>query len=1106
MKRVLSVITGLALVFGRVTFAQTAGTTATIVGFVYNAADNKPVEGALVVVTSPALQGEQTAVTDAEGEYAITNLPPGIYKIHVEFGDFLPYDQTDIPLPLLARLRVNLALTPSQVEMPPVKVSSAPVIDMGGAALGITVMGESLVSSLLGFGVATGANSTETAQLMAPGARSDQFGVSFAGSSSPENNTIIDGVPVGNTANGRTGLYLGFDFVQYEAVAAAGYAAEFGRASGGVTSIITKSGGNEFTGSVFSFVLPTGQLGQPVFRAAEAIADVSNYYGVLGAPIGVLQVGGELGGPIIKDKLWFYAGFMPTFFSIRNTRYLQPIVDNGSGEPALDSKGNIIVAPCYPGAPEYSSSAYQGPSWTDPKNPCHGIDTSKDFYNWASGYFMLGKLTYSLNDRNSFSVEAMGQPSTFTAEASGNGTPSLDANGRPTPLFSNPGTQYLVDARYNGKFLDRHLLVDATLAYFDTSSGISAPNQTVVDHLTGQAVTYNPLDTPAVEWVNPHSLTAFENDPTTMKVCADAAGATYVKCPVVNYSTGGLGGYSLQDQSRLYGLLAATGLFKLGGQHTLKLGGDYSLDTFSNFKVVTGGVGLEETPVLGSVGSPATYLAGSYGYQANPNDPNSAVLLPDYSDHSRSMTGAIFLQDSFEWARLITVYAGLRWEIEDLYGGNGQGGYATSPALSFNDNLAPRFRVTVDPTRSGRAKIYAHWGRYYEVIPLDIMDTHFPSTETVYDFRSPCALASPTVAGTPANCPVIANAGRFLGGSGNYAYNSSGSTPVAPGIQGQYNDIWGVGAAYELLPDMSLEVSYLDSTLGRVVEDMSMDDGNTLFIANPGQSGRSQVPVINALGQTSVATIDGRNVTSQMSTIGGGVPAQLPWPSPVRRYEGVTVELRKQASRNWELDAQYTYSRVWGNYEGLFDSTTGMLSPNSTSAWNISSLMQNKYGSLPLDSPNHVAFRGTYSYDLTSTVALQVAASYFWQSGAPINVLGAQETYGPSETFILPRGSSGRLPPFWDVDLRAGVEWVFHPPLKLNFRIDCFNVTDRQVKTSVDENYTYSPVYPIANGTMADLPSLRQVNGQPAVPNTNFLNATSYQSPRTFRFVLKVSF
>jgi hypothetical protein len=126
--------------------------------------------------------------------------------------------------------------------------------------------------------------------------------------------------------------------------------------------------------------------------------------------------------------------------------------------------------------------------------------------------------------------------------------------------------------------------------------------------------------------------------------------------------------------------------------------------------------------------------------------------------------------------------------------------------------------------------------------------------------------------------------------------------------------------------------------------------------------------------------------------------------------------------------------------------------------------------------------------------------------GQPISYLGAHPIYGPGEAYILPRGSGGRTPWTWQLNLRGGANYKLSKDYGLGFTLDLFNVTDNREVLTVDQNYTFDSVSPVVNGRPADLPSLRTVAGQNVALNNNFRNATAYQLPFSARFGAKLSF
>ncbi len=311
-----------------------AQVTGQIVGQVTDAASGKPVAGALVIATSPALQGESTAVTDAKGEYTLTTLPPGKYKVAAQLSGYKPTERTDIVLRVGYTLRANLSIIPEAVQMEEqvVKTGLAPVVNIGTAEAG-TIVSKEFLSSI------PTARTYENVATIAPTAQRDFYGISFAGASSPENNYIIDGLRVSDPALGTLGTNLLTNFVDQLDIKVGSFMPEFGYSSAGIINTVTKSGGNEFHGSIWGNLTPgffTPAL-PAIGTNGDGLASYSSpYKGSYAADFGV-----EVGGPIVKDKLWFYAGFAPQM-SVQRADHVLPLQEPGLRprpvQPALQER------------------------------------------------------------------------------------------------------------------------------------------------------------------------------------------------------------------------------------------------------------------------------------------------------------------------------------------------------------------------------------------------------------------------------------------------------------------------------------------------------------------------------------------------------------------------------------------------------------------------------------------------------------------------------------------------------------------------------------------------------------------------------------------------
>jgi len=1037
--------------FATVASAQTTGT---ILGVVTDASTGKPVPDALVVATSPALQGEQTALTDDTGNFRITILPPGRYKLSVQREGYKPAERTDITLNIDKTIRANMAVVPEAVQLEEQVVNTGtPVINVGTAETGAVVSKEYMSS------VPVGRNFESTA-IVAPGAQADRFGVSFSGATSPENNYILDGMNVTDPAFGLLGSTLLTNFVEEVDVKTGSFMPEYGRATGGVINTVTKSGSNEFHGSVFGNMTP-GALSpkaKAIFRSSEAVGSET-----LSSKGYATDFGFEVGGPIMKDRLWFWLGAAPQLGHTVTDRYIQALQEDPAhpGQAVTDPSTGLTTGVRLPG-------------------------TDSLYNNNTSNIYLTGKLTYLLNENNNLSLSLYTNP----ADNKGIGLVNSAASVRP---FEQTGNSTDVIGRYAGKVLEKHLIIEALGGWH---------HQSFADQ-PATVAGINQRDTAFVRWDLQHSLADFEDVPAA---CRDTA--TFRPCPVTRYATGGYGLVQTTGLDRFNGKLSGSGLFSWFGHHNVKAGIDMDRSNYAHTKAYSGERSVREINDrrLGPVYQDFRQL----GVQ-DPNNAGQALITDEEHVSSVTNTRAVYLQDSWSIKDLITINGGLRWEGQSMYEAG-----STGPAnLAINDNWGPRVQAIYDFTGQGRSKISANWGRFYENIPLDLADRSFHADSTVVDVRSRCVSPSPSVGGTPGSCDVIPrgvldpSTGQLV----TYRFIAAqDAVPVAPDLKGQFVDQFGAGVEYELISDLSVGLTYEGRRLGRVIEDMSVDDGVHYFIANPSESKPWTDKNGNVLNPRLATTTD--PVTLRQFTASE--------PPPERKYDAITLEMRKTFSRHWLAQASYTYSATRGNYDGLFNGLTGQLDPNILSEYDLVSLLPNRFGPTSTDIPHQVKLSGSYVFDLGPRFNVVTGAFFRAHSGTPVNYLGAHPDYGPGEAFILPRGDAGRTPFVSTLDLKGKLEYVVTPPYTVAFSVDVFNLLNSHQTISVDQNYTYDSVKPIVNGSckdrngsepgknaIADCPDLaylKTLDGRPVTVNKNFGKPTAYQQPLSVRFGLTVTF
>jgi hypothetical protein len=292
------VILILALVLALPSLVQ-AQTTGSIVGHVSDASGGV-LPGATVEARSPSLQGVRTVTTDTSGVYRLALLPPGTYAVSFNLASFTSRTIENVRVGLDRDTTLDAALTLASLKEAVTVTSEAPVVDTTTTTLGQNLDQRAIQT------LPTGRNYSSVVQVT-PGVSSDanpdnrqQSTISVYGSSGAENTFLIDGVNTTNVEYGFQGKDLNFEFIQEINVKAGGYEAEFGKATGGIINVITKSGSNAFHGDLFGY-LDADSLQR---EADPVVSTGGTVTGFTRKDFGI-----DLGGPILKDRLWFFGAY-----------------------------------------------------------------------------------------------------------------------------------------------------------------------------------------------------------------------------------------------------------------------------------------------------------------------------------------------------------------------------------------------------------------------------------------------------------------------------------------------------------------------------------------------------------------------------------------------------------------------------------------------------------------------------------------------------------------------------------------------------------------------------------------------------------------------------
>src|SRR5688572_18548996 len=254
--------------------------------------DGLALPGVTVTVTSPALQGTRTVVADVNGVYSIPGLPAGDYSVRLELSGFATVDRR-VSVPLGSAIVVDQALAPAAVsETIDVRANVSPVATPAG---GFNVRGDAARALPIG-------RTPFLLAELAPGLTDNtpnQNQVTIGGGFAYDNKFLVDGVDVNDNVFGQpNGLFIE-EGIQEVQVLTSGISAEYGRFAGGVVNVITRSGGNLFSGAFRTNLTNAAWSAETPLERSKGTKRASKLSPTYEA---------IAGGPLVKDRLWYFGG------------------------------------------------------------------------------------------------------------------------------------------------------------------------------------------------------------------------------------------------------------------------------------------------------------------------------------------------------------------------------------------------------------------------------------------------------------------------------------------------------------------------------------------------------------------------------------------------------------------------------------------------------------------------------------------------------------------------------------------------------------------------------------------------------------------------------
>lgn len=969
MRKICNWLVVLAIVFclSQIAFGQE--TTGSLEGVVKDP-NGAVVPNVTVTITSTgATTGFKTStITNGEGYFRISKVPPGTYTVTTVANGFKSNSIPNVVVSLekATNLGIGLEIGAGNITVD-VNASDTVQIDLGDTKLTTNITSQVIDSLPKG---------TTFSSLLktAPNVRNEPLAAGFQidGASGAENVFVVDGQEVTNFRTGQLNAAnnIPFELINEVQIKSTGLDAQFGGATGGVISVATTGGNNQWRGNAGISFIPAELQGntRPVLNRWSTPAGGNpgeyEYFQPYNSGGTSFFPTARLSGPIMKDKLWFSTAYAPQiiettqkidYFSSRNpnTRTLRETVDYSNKRTIYEALVRLDGQPTQ--NLRFNANFLWNPVVDEGLIPLNnegltGAPQSADFGG------SIGTLR--------------GAP--FLAQQGGRQN-SNNINGQVT---WTPTTYLILNFRVGRTFLNEKL----------NSYGVPTSTRYVCS-TTNAGI-------PAAAGC----LSGFTNFANNFQIPFDVSTRNTVDAD-------------------------ASWLFNGVGRHNLKFG--YQLNRVSNttdqgykpYGIITlwYGLGIDNflgsTPTPGNIGSGRIRRFGTIGSASSQNQ-------------------ALFFQDSWQIANRLTLNLGLRMEKEDVPSFNAANPGIT---FGWGAKLAPRLGASFDLTGDGKTKLFGSYGWFYDRFKFELPRGSFGGDFFRDDFfemfaSRGTAYTSYTLAnilGTVAdkaggNCPDFNAATPPLPSLGNgYSVcqldfripsNSVGgsiftSGAIDPNLEAARQSEYTIGVERQLSNIMLFSARYTHKNVDRAIEDIGFPTASgseAYIIGNPGYGLAA-----------STAKDNGYNATKA-----------------VRRFDAVEIRIDKRLSNHYFFNASYTWSRLFGNYSGLASSDeAGRSSPNVNRFFDLPFLGYTANGTpdnglLATDRPHSFKGFAGYSFDWKGSKTNATDISFFTTiaSGTPLT---SQYTFYNATAILYGRGDLGRTAMFTETDLLLSHSYKF---------------------------------------------------------------------------------
>jgi hypothetical protein len=1100
--------------------AYAVGPTGKIVGTVTDPS-SAPIAGARVTVTSEGTNEAHTDVTDASGNYTFPVLPVGGYTLRVVMTGFQATEQKGIILQVDQNLTVNATLqVGSATTTVEVSGSTSQTIDLVDATVSNVVDQQRIEDLPL--------NGRDTLQLqyIMPGVSYDNDNVSHGqgqhegtvvnGNRPGSNYYLLDGVDMTDSYLSTAPVFPAPDALQEFDIQTSNYTAQYGRSSGGLVNVVTRAGTNTFHGGLFEF-----------FR--NTVLDAHNYFDPVGSAkpsFKLNQFGGFAGGPIQKDKTFFFGYYQGTR-QRRDETVTVGTVLTAAERPDLNGGvsnfGSTTITDPLTGAPFANNTI-----------PANRIDlTALAFVTKLMPLPNNATGGYTFNSPESDNLDDLNE-NQYLARIDHNFSKNDLLSGHyfyNQDISNGIGVDNIPGLPHQKYFRNQNVAMDYTHTFSPNLINTAVFGFTRIAHHRGP--------TASVGWG------AFGGPSSTARSGVTSDLYTSVSGSV---NAGGDGTFVQNRQTWQY----TDYLSFVKGAHTMSFGGDYRRENMNR--------------VEDYYTDPVFNFNGQYSGNALADLllglPNYYNLQTEVSSRLRHNAMDIYAQDNYKATKRMTLDAGIRWEpflppVDNLNdqicydptftkqsayyptappgilfpgppqgsGSLGQGdpGCPRSMVPDRWKNVAPRVGVNVDPFGNGKTSVRAGFGIFWDqarLIAWNRFSTAQPFDESVI-VNGP-KVFQPSLSGNniytnggvqnpyPFSIPrTPAQRAAFDPVYGGNWPTAAGETVLAPNFNEGLTYQWNLTIDQQLSSNYMLTVAYIGNHGSHLFVSrennyapLSTYDPTLSIAAN-----NTNLPARRRLSYIQCGTGIG---TTTASCYG---PMELLDPALWSNYDALQVSVNHRFQHGFSLLASY----VWANYLDVVSYTAeGGNGPRDPTDFRLS------YG----PSDNNVRHRvaGSYIYQLPTFSSLNTIESAFlnhWQNqsiitlqtGAPYSVNSSLDTAAT--------GIGGETADFTGASLSPsggrGVAHYFNPAAFQNAAPGTFGQAGRNFLTGpslVNVDFSLFKEFPIGErGKVQFRGELFNLFNHPnfynpdnTVGDGTFGQILSARDPRIAQFALKYLF